>query len=132
MEAKELKVGNLLILDNIKHRPHESGKIHKVVDIREKSATIIIPQSINEYGQYYEFLKPLKIDIGILLQLGFVYDVLSNKYIFTDKETRCKLKIGRNTAGCWFCHLGKRYYFSYIHEIQNLYSSLYPGRELKK
>ena len=40
MRALELRIGNLVLLNNPKYRPAETGKVHVIDDIRPKDAVV--------------------------------------------------------------------------------------------
>ena len=128
MEKTELRIGNFVLLDNPMHRPSESGEIHKVVGISEKSAHIMrINDNLMEdyYGQFYKFIKPIPLTEDWLLNFGFVKKEIGYSKL-TEMEQCFLISFGKHTSvnGIKFNNEIK-----YVHQLQNIYFSL-TGEEL--
>ena len=76
MRALELRIGNLVLLNNPKYRPAETGKVHVIDDIRPKDAVVFeldkLPYSVC-YGQFLEYIEPLPITTDWLIRFGFEF-----------------------------------------------------------
>jgi len=116
MKANELRIGNLVMLHNPKYRLIESDKIHIVLEVRENAAMVTIPGSGNEYGQYYEFLKPILISEEILLKCGFV---LMNKW-FDYELSLFRIGYITNDEYFQFESNGKVIDIKSLHQLQNI------------
>ena len=102
MQKTELRFGNFVLLDNPMHRPRESGKIHKVVGITEKSAHIMrIHDNLMQdyYGQFYKFIKPIPLTKEWLNKFGFV----SNGVTYELPNFRFQISRPLNYEGFVFC-----------------------------
>ena len=139
MTEQELKLmkGNWVLLDNPTHRPSETGKYAKILQIRENDCSIQMiddEYGINTFGQLNEFLKPIPLTSEILEKCpqfectaikwndGSVSDVyiMKNNYY-----------IEFNSSGACFClFLGQQgnpiflNFAEHLHTLQNLVSLL--------
>lgn len=130
MKATELRIGNFVLLDNPMHRPRESGEIHKVVGISEKSAHIMrINDNLMEdyYGQFYKFIKPIPLTEEWLLNFGFEKksgsEFKNDRFIYRFKQRDLIIE------GFEYDYNGILCYPEYVHQLQNLYFAL-TGEEL--
>lgn len=128
IKATELRIGNLVLLQNPEYRLIESNKIYIVLEIREKSAFVTIPGSYNEYGQYYEFLKPVLLTEEILLKVGFEVKpfsigLLLDRFRFMWKDEYKYWYVVDRYSGSYFTKI------EYVHELQN-FIFVMNGQEL--
>lgn len=131
MNAAELRIGDLVLLDNLKYRPKETGLIHIVLGISEKNALVSKVQN-NEfkdsYGQYYEYLKPIELTEEILLKCGFFYDSDADTF----KISNCTMQLDSyGFDGYMVIIFGEDLrLIKNLHQLQNLYFCL-TGEELE-
>lgn len=123
--AQELRIGNLILLNNEKHRPKETGNVHKIIGINEKSAHIykvFNNQFEDYYGQFYEYLKPLPLTEEWLLKFGF-----EKRDVEFPSYTKQGIQINY-IDGKWL-EYARRIEVKTVHQLQNLYFAL-TGEEL--
>jgi len=133
MEAKELRIGNVVFVENEKHRPNSKNTDHIVINVGLIDCRVKNTLTGEEFGQYYKFIKPIPITEDWLLKFGFELS-LNNWYggkgihvngrviwlmkVDYDKKYRVHLT---DTS---ICHV------KHVHELQNLYFAL-TGKELQ-
>ena len=74
IQANELRIGNLLRLNNPEHRPDEHGKVLKVVGVTEEYPLVQLvhdPNRIMSFGQFWHFIDPIPLDESWLRRAGF-------------------------------------------------------------
>lgn len=137
INANELRLGNLVILQNKEYRPNESGFIHKVTGITEKfgkhadelgNFVVELERQENNifedrYGQYVSYLEPIPLTEDWLIKFGFKDSQKTEGHLLFN----------------WYSdHIGikgmlgmvKPYKCRYVHQLQNLYFAL-TGEELQ-
>jgi hypothetical protein len=150
MEATELRIGNLVTVDNEKCHTHLKGVTMAVVGIsprpdnNHKPTHAIGLEYINQepnkyyesYSQFLRFIKPIPLTEEWLEKSEFVFDLNYREY---DKGVHNEIFSGSICVKCrhgnskykWeLCigHVDIRY-FNYVHELQNLIFTL-TGEEL--
>lgn len=133
--ANELRIGNLLRLNNPEHRPDEHGKILKVVGVTEEYPLVQLlhdPNRIMSFGQFWHFLEPIPIDEIWLNQLGFEHKqiLIPSQWI---KGDFIALTIGMDGASLLSESCESEIMIlhpKYVHQVQNLFFAL-TGTELQ-
>ena len=121
LEATELRLGNYVAVDNIKHHPLESRCTHEVLEIRKEDTTISLFSTGVTYGQFYKFLKPIILTEKWILKLGFIKDAtLDGMYWHKEYE-----RVYIHFVSCINIHLGNKggsiKMVQYVHELQNVF-----------
>jgi len=130
MEAKELRIGNYVIVDNPKHHPSLKKEVSVITSVSEESVGIQCDVELHYYdiGQRLVFIKPIPLTEEWLIKFGFVYD--ENTGFFRSVVFgRIYIDNGRHT----FCFCNKNGILKvveYVHQLQNLYFAL-TGEELE-
>lgn len=135
MKATDFKIGNIVHVEN-DLRPNSKNINHVVIQVGLIDCRLKDTSTGEEFGQYYKFIKPIKITYKWLIDFGFHYD---NNWHYT---------IGINMLTkdhllniCWIDGAEYPFYrngthrLRYIHELQNLYHALTTNeleREEKK
>jgi len=130
IQKNELKINNLIIIDNEKHRPTDNGKEAKIISIQEDAAGLQLLEDnygINTFGQFYKYLKPIELTPEWAKKLGF--NIVAGGISY-DKEKLCLYfgdtilsnEKGRTYFNSWAI---LEYTPKYVHELQNLYFALY-------
>ena len=72
INSNELRIGNLILLHNPKHRPNESGKICTIIKLLDDYAELrVLDYVFDDFGQFYKFLDPIRLTEEWLLKFGF-------------------------------------------------------------
>lgn len=128
MEAQELRIGNLLLLNNSEFRPRETGKVITVTAVSTDTLKPSIGCKVDEYtyfGQFIEYLEPIPLTDEWLIKAGFERQKqymgrVYNKSIMQLQNEDDGWVDGYDTV----IPLTK-----YVHQLQNLYFAL-TGKEL--
>lgn len=151
MEAKDLRIGNLVYLNNeLYHRKLISVPL-TVTGVTWKesehfpnskhSVSLFDVRTGKEYSQFNEFVSPIKLTEEWLLKFGFGEDEDNLGYWVFWSESSERLYINLNEEDsnrryghCFWgydYHVNSsiNYYVQYVHQLQNLYFSL-TGEEL--
>jgi len=136
IQANELRIGNLVILNNI-YRPKDIGQIRLVNAITKEDASVsrlTKEPFIDTYGQYLQYIEGIPLTEEWLLKFGF-------KLTINNKDSGYK-QFGLNIKGldlmfCLECNSDKPDFYlnmvgvdiDYIHQLQNLIFDL-TGVEL--
>ena len=137
MNAKELRLGNLVTIDNPKHHSGLKGLFMKVTGIMEYNpddCSISVQPILNaeySYSQLSKFIKPIQLNRGWLVDsFGFIDDTITislGLIMLADNREN-------GSFTCWYKHFGEynriEIDVKYVHELQNLYFSL-TKEELK-
>lgn len=154
INAKELRPGNLVMLNNPKYWPQKTGATMMVTSVYPKhyeehrwcismldifnlpfkvADPWIFAGSIDEINQFEKFVDPMLLTGDWLYKLGFKdngFDRKENpKYIKHWEEGQvCLFSIGNS----FYLDDGKHYEpeLKYIHTLQNCYQILTQGKEL--
>ena len=145
MKANELRIGNLVAVNNINHHPELKGEFTEVIGIYEsinnkceemhsmRIKHFNIHGYYDEYAQYIKFIEPIPLTEAWLLKFGFEkINHISGYSFFNLKRNKRKsnlpsiciynnyTRVGNNTS-VMHCE--------YVHQLQNLYFAL-TGEEL--
>jgi len=144
MKAKDLRLGNLVTIDNEQHWSELKGKAMVVVGLEKiKQSSFSYPLSNywisiedeggTEYFQSNEFIKPISITMEWIRKLGFVFETLNEDSTPTQRKYRkavigsdsIPFKIEFDTYNESFTLdfvERKLINYNYVHELQNLYN----------
>ncbi|HHT04032.1 MAG TPA: hypothetical protein GX005_06925 [Bacteroidales bacterium] len=136
MKITELRIGNLVTVDNPKYHPQLKGVLLRVTGVQERSINGAIETSVTlehsvksmveyqTYSQFIEYIKPIPLTEQWLLDFGFKV-----KREFYDKG-----KLSILLANLKDYHSNGRVYYNswaimesqpkYVHQLQNLYFAL--------
>ena len=151
MEATDLRIGNIVFVDNEKHRPNSKGVDHVILQVGLIDCRVKNVITGEEFGQYYKFIKPIHltekrlIDFGMEMPINedpiFEYGKGKYKNCFNDfKKTSQSLidasfeinglNFWADSNGFWFNIMMNYTKIEYVHQFQNLYHAL-TANELK-
>ncbi|MDD4729482.1 MAG: hypothetical protein PHN55_12130 [Dysgonamonadaceae bacterium] len=138
MKVTELKIGNIVTVDNPKYHPQLKGSLLRVTGIQEQVISNKIEycvqlEHVNKkvntyyqtYSQFMEYIKPVALTEQWLLDFGFEVE---RKYY--DKGGMSILLVDNNND---YYKNGRVFYKSwaimdaqpkYVHQLQNLYFTL--------
>ena len=138
MNAKELRLGNYVLINNPKSHPNLLKQPVQVVGIQSRKE-ISFPNSnysisveidvYNGFSQFNEFIKPIPLTENWLSKFGFVKEDENN---FILHQNNIYFRVHRNLiTGEFMCKLVNNYSFliKSVHNLQNLYFSI-TNREL--
>lgn len=159
IEAKELRIGNLVTINNEHYHPKLKGLSLVVIGIKEAintfySIDVRDEESELSYSQYSKYIQPIEITDEWLLYFGFrkfKKEFNINGYEYTLQVTDDYGEEEINRDGTWFNAIGSRTWkndktlvvsplcrgnyvsnnIQFVHQLQNLYYSL-TGEELIK
>lgn len=136
MEASELKLGNLVTIDNEESWSELKGKVMSVVSINYNTDLKIFPKSSHhfglidiehlykkEYNQFIEFLQPIPLTEEWLVKFGWEK---SGEWFYMDYYEMNLNGIFNPSDAHYTIHND----IKYVHQLQNLYFAL-TGEELK-
>ena len=128
MEAKELRIGNLVTIDN-KVRLKDSGKTLTVMGVADES--IRLHNELDVFGQLLKFIKPIPLTEEWLLNFGFEEDSCNYYKIIENQEAVLYIdKLDTTFAyGYPYECSGGDLKLKHVHQLQNLYHAL-TGEEL--
>lgn len=143
MEAKELRIGNLVMVNNPESHPKLKDIVLEVTSIHEsgnregythgvglKHINQIPNRYYETYSQFIRFVEPIPLTEECLLKFGFHINYKSE---FTHKYS---ILLDDKIDVTLFPNIEFRYRgqilaeFKYVHQLQNLYFAL-TGTELK-
>lgn len=141
-QPNELRIGNLLSLNNPEHRPDEHGKILKVVGVTEEYPLVQLvhdPNRIMSFGQFWHFIDPIPLDESWLRRAGFVLSPYDEMVWENGPLTICYGYGSMSKERAY--HYGHDYEkgngysclyqpINYVHQLQNLFFAL-TGTELE-
>ncbi len=135
MDAKELRIGNLVKINNSLLIETEN-EIYKIIGFNERtdwefpdSDGVISLQhieSIRTYSQFSQFIEPIPLTEEWLLKFGFEYDSIiwgKELLMLSPNETFFNIWVETLTYGRLEIEM------RYVHQLQNLYFAL-TGEEL--
>lgn len=143
IDAKELRIGNLVRVNNPKHHPKLKGVILEVtsisetVDLDRKLTYSIGLKHINQkpntyyetYSQFIYFIEPIALTTEILINNFAVRQTQYYMYfIYSDLKFRTKLMLSSRNG----IIILSRYYYPIltVHHLQNLYAANNNFKEL--
>ena len=133
MNAKELRLGNYVLIDNPKSHPNLLNQPVQVVVIQlrndisfpNSNASISVEIDIhNGFSQFNEFIKTIPLTEQWLLKCGFSKEDENN---FILHQNNIYFRVHRNLiSGEFMCKLVNNYSFliKSVHNLQNLYFSI--------
>jgi hypothetical protein len=126
MRTIELKIGNIVKLNNPKYRPNETGKTFSIIGFTFDN--IRISDGFDDFGQLPEFIEPIPLTQEILEKLHPDFKVLVGKHCSVN---RFKLFYAE-TYKLWRVYIDSTFItkVEFVHEWQNVYFAL-NGEELK-
>ncbi len=130
MKIEDLRIGNLVRVNNKQFHPNLKGAILRVTGLYERSSNGVIETSVNlEYGretysQFVEYIKPVALTEQWLLDLGFkvkreFYE--KGKLSILLANLKDYLPNGRVYYNSWAIMESQP---KYVHQLQNLYFAL--------
>ena len=137
MEATELRIGNIVTVDNPKYHPQLKGVLLRVTGVQERSINGAIETSVNlehsvksiieyqTYSQFIEYINPIPLTEQWLLDFGFEverehYDKGRLSILLADNNNDY-YKSGRVFYKSWAIMESQP---KYVHQLQNLYLAL--------
>lgn len=150
IHAKELRLGNIVTVDNQKHHPKLKGTPLIVMGVSENNNGICVnlehihkqPNTCYEtYSQLIDFLEPITINDKLLLKCGFekkdpirctMLLSLDDSYTINDNMApTLQWWIGKDYVSVCRSGIGaKSAKCNSLHQLQNLYFAL-TGKELE-
>lgn len=137
MKAEELRIGNIVTIDNplawpsLKDMPVVVFRVENKKDrmFPESTGSVGCSDLKKEYNQFDEFLKPIPLTVEWLDNLGFKYFVQRSRFEkrFSKRQVFGIVKNKDYYAADRYIHISK---IEYVHQLQNLYFAL-TGEELK-
>jgi hypothetical protein len=136
MKANELRIGNLLIANNLLYRKGGENKIACVVGIdsekeyKELKSSITIYHIDDEfkdtYGQWIKHLEPIPLTEEWLLKFGFENrpDGICDHWHLGINPITHDWMIELKNLGAGFFYRNGYFNIKYVHQIQNLYFAL--------
>lgn len=146
MKSNELRLGNLVTIDNENHRaklknmPLKVTAINQLQDLEGSKnglrleLLVLLPNTYYEtYSQYLHFIKPIQINEAWLKSFGFEKPCNgSSKFSYEREESTFCIEYFEYTKAYHFTG-GEGVRFGngckYVHQLQNLYYAL-MGEEL--
>jgi hypothetical protein len=149
MKANEIRLGNIVRLNNPKYHPENTGKNYIIDSIKSDDVSLIDYENMPciILYQYLKYIEPIPLTEEWLLRFDFIFIEKSkygNKYRFPMADWGFTIE-NSFTEGKWF--FGHEYYdaleeslnyqslhfahnVKYVHELQNIMFAL-TGEELK-
>lgn len=137
MKAHELRIGNLVEINNPEYRSNDTGKIARVVQISELKGDVyleIIDQYEGYFGQFLKYISPIPLSEQWLLRAGFPIELeyecaaiefKNGVYLVALKESQyTEIKVEHQNIPFNLTIV------KYVHQLQNLYFAL-TGKELE-
>jgi hypothetical protein len=136
MKVEELRIGNLVVVENKEYRPKDSGIPTRVTEIGRSSKGAVIGVEVNndDFGQFIHFIhfiNPIPLTEEWLLKFGFIKverEAGGFKYgicIGGVHYLECH-DLSDNGFLCNKCMIS----MDHVHQLQNLYFAL-TGEELQ-
>ena len=137
MKIEDLRIGNLVSVNNKQFHPNLKGAILRVTGLHERSRNGVVEASVNlecereTYSQFIEYIKPVVLTEQWLLDFGFE-DEGGDDYIVTKGEYTLLLTVEKASIRVFLFHLYGTYNSKhtflkdilYVHQLQNLYFAL--------
>src|SRR3972149_5268197 len=138
MKANELRIGNLITIDNsvywskLKDVPLIVVNIGQTMNIKGESSHSVGCEHINQkantyyetYSQFIENIKPISLTEEWLLKLGFIKHGATNEWFAKDWGRNGVAIIKYHSAYERFCYeFGQGYnkILNHVHQLQNLF-----------
>ena len=155
MKTTDLRIGNLVTVDNPKYHPQLKGVLLRVTGVQERSINGAIETSVNlehsvksmveyqTYSQFIEYIKPVTLTEQWLLDFGFEkytgrYGVYYKHYALEGFRVWLPRDIygWGYTVGRKDFETGDTYWVKnevrYVHQLQNLFFALTQGELILK
>lgn len=126
MKANEFRIGNHVTIWNPKHRPEQTGRMLKVVGIKEDLSTLYDEQTPwdSGFGQFIKYLAPIYLSVDYLVSVGFK-EVKARSGVAAAYK-KGSIRINQSNSGNFY--FGKTS-IPYVHKLENLYYDI-EGEEL--
>ena len=145
MKAQDLRIGNLVTIDNEEFHPTMKDIPLQVTQILERESlergiwthavSLEYPNKLKNvyyqnFGQYLEFIKPIPLTEEWLIKFGFEPELKNKDSINGEFIVYWKYPFVFNTNhGWWLYSKQLKIQPEYVHQLQNLYFAL-TGEEL--
>lgn len=152
MKANEIRIGNIVTVDNPKHHPKLKNIPLRVTGIQEVDFGNAVECHINlehinqdpnayydTYSQFFRFIRPIPLTEEILIKAGFEIGGYNLVEITHPKFPRLFFVLGEEFKSIWWnynisgtfkeCE-SSQIEIIYLHQLQNLYFTL-TGEEIK-
>lgn len=118
MKANEFRIGNHVTIWNPKHRPEQTGRMLKVIGIKEESVTLYDDQTPLDsgFGQLMKHIAPIYLSVDYLISVGFK-EVKARRGVAAAYK-KGSIRINRSNSGNFY--FGKTS-IPYVHRLENLY-----------
>jgi hypothetical protein len=140
MKANELRIGNLVVINNEKHHPKmkaiplivcgiekirsdESAKI--LLNYPKEQENIIIPA----FSQFEEFVNPIELTGQFMIFFGFKETFMGTYSIWDFEDFGRLFDVTQDSNGFTFQIHGDFIEIKYVHELQNIHFII-TGEEL--
>lgn len=140
MKANELRIGNLVAINNEKHNPKmkaiplivcgiekirsdESAKI--LLNYPKEQENIIIPA----FSQFEEFVNPIELSYEFMTIFGFKETFMGTYSIWDFEDFGRSFDVTQDSNGFTFQIHGDFLEIKYVHELQNIHFII-TGEEL--
>ena len=126
MDSKELRIGNHVTIWNPKHRPEQTGRMLKVVGIKEDVAILYDEQTPwdSGFGQFIKYLAPIYLSVDYLVSVGFKEVTARSGVAAAYKKGSIRINVS-NSDNFYF----RKTLIPYVHRLENLYYDI-EGEEL--
>lgn len=126
MKANEFRIGNNVTIWNPKHRLEQTGRMLKVVGIKEDLSTLYDEQTPwdSGFGQFIKFLAPVYLSLDYLKLVGFKEVKARSGIASAYKKGSIRINVS-NSANFYF----RKTLIPYVHRLENLYYDI-EGEEL--
>ena len=118
IQANELRVGNLVLLNNPVYRPIDTGQIHLINAITKEYASVskLTKEPFTDtYGQYLQYIEGIPITTEWLLKFRFKKKLNDNKVSYNKHNIIIHFVNGIFTE---YVHQKQ---IKYVHKLQNLF-----------
>ena len=126
MKANEFRIGNHVTIWNPKHRPEQTGRMMKVIGVKEDIVTLYDEQSEwdSGFGQFIKYLAPIYLSVDYLVSVGFKEVKASSGVAAAYKKG--SIRINQSNSGNFYF---RKTSIPYVHRLENLYYDI-EGEEL--
>lgn len=141
MKANELRIGNVVTINNEKHHPEMKGiplivcGIEKLRDDEGAKILLKYPDDkdnvvLPAFSQFERFIEPIILDQDIMRKYGFIetFQGIYSTWNFLDFGNY--FEVQQDSSGFNFHTTPKWIVIEYVHQLQNLYFSI-TGNELE-
>jgi hypothetical protein len=135
MKANELRIGNLVELNNPNYRPKDTGKTFHIwkIDSMDDSCNGVCAEDMpyaEVFGQFLKHIKPIPLTEEWLVKFGFFekYKSTSNRWNIGGFELHDCEDDDEKLQGVFLYDF--KLEVKYVHQLQNLYFAL-TGVELE-